>query len=480
MTTLQTPARLQLKALAKAAWDGNVTITPVLPPDKPVPNKPSKKVGDTVLISSGDQYRLLVSLGDKDKLTSAKIRQAGAATANWLIGHHVTAVGLKTVGLQTQEIEDSLNAFLEGLLSGAFRFERHKSGEDEALEAITVNVLVDNVATAEPQVEAVSNLMTGVNLTREWSHEPPNIINPVTLVERAKALAKESGLKCTIFNETKLQNMGAGAILSVGLGSKTPSQMILLEHRGPGTTGRTKPVVVVGKAITFDTGGYSLKPVKGMGGMKFDKCGGMTVVGVLQAAAALDLPVRVIGIVAAAENMVSAEAYRPSDIITSLAGKTIEIISTDAEGRMVLADALTYASTKLKPRAIIDLATLTGGVVTALGKFRAGVMATDDELVTNLIAAGDRTGEKLWQLPLDDEYFELIKGSDSDMKNSAGVPLASSIVGGTFLKQFVLNDVPWAHIDIAGTATVEKGISGGRAATGFGVRLVVEYLKGLS
>jgi leucyl aminopeptidase len=177
--------------------------------------------------------------------------------------------------------------------------------------------------------------------------------------------------------------------------------------------------------------------------------------------------------------MISSDAYRPNDIIKSLSGKTIEIVSTDAEGRMVLCDALTYASTELQPRAIIDLATLTGGVVVALGKVRAGLMANNDTLAAALAAAGERSDERLWRLPLDEEYFELIKGSDSDLRNSAGKPLASSIVGGTFLKQFVMNEVPWAHIDIAGTATLEKGPSGGQEATGFGVRLVLDYLQNL-
>jgi leucyl aminopeptidase len=254
--------------------------------------------------------------------------------------------------------------------------------------------------------------------------------------------------------------------------------MIVLEHRGHGDGVGSAPVVVVGKAITFDTGGYSLKNTKGMVGMKFDKCGGMAVLGIMKVVAALNLTTPVVGIIAAAENMISSFAYRPNDIITSLSGKTIEIISTDAEGRMVLSDALTYASTELKPRAIIDIATLTGGVVTALGKFRAGLMSNDNALAAELETAGDRTDEPLWRLPLDEEYFQLIKGTDSDIKNSAGVPLASSIVGGTFLNQFVMNDVPWAHIDIAGTATTEA--NGAKQATGFGVRLLVDYISQLT
>jgi leucyl aminopeptidase len=321
-------------------------------------------------------------------------------------------------------------------------------------------------------------VMTGVNLTRRWAHEPPNVINPITLGKRAAKLAKEIGVKCKVYGAAELDKMGAGAILAVGAGSKTPSQLITLEYPGRKQDSKSTPVLVVGKTITFDSGGYSLKVTPpGMLGMKFDKCGGMAVFGILKAAAELELPVPVVGIVAAAENMVSSEAYRPNDIITSLSGKTIEIISTDAEGRMVLSDALTFACTHYQPRVVIDLATLTGGVVTALGNVRAGLMSNNDVLAGSLFASGERTYERLWRFPLDEEYFELIRGSDSDIKNSAGVPLAHTIVGGMFLKQFVPEGIPWAHIDIAGTATVDSKAGVARSATGFGVRLILDYLQ---
>jgi leucyl aminopeptidase len=479
VTQLQIPPRLTIEALPAAGWDGAFLITPEIAQEKPAPDKPGKKAGDTILVS-GEPLIMHVSLGVGDKLSTANLRKAGIAAAGWLTGHQVADAGLKAAAFDDLGIEGALDAFCEGLLLGAFHFDRHKSKDDDSVPVV-VHLLTDgDEAISQAKVARISGIVDGVNLAREWSHEPPNIINPVTLVERAQALASETDLKCEIFGGDELAEMGAGAILSVGLGSKTPSQMIIFEHPGHGAGAGSQPVVVVGKAITFDTGGYSLKPTKGMLGMKFDKCGGMTVIGIMKAVAALNLPLPVVGIVAAAENMISSYAYRPSDIITSLSGKTIEIISTDAEGRMVLSDALTYARTELNPRAIIDLATLTGGVVTALGKVRAGLMSNDDTLAETLAAAGDRTDERLWRLPLDEEYFELIKGSDSDLKNSAGVPQASSIVGGTFLKQFVMNEVPWAHIDIAGMATEEKGAKGGRSATGFGVRLVLDYLEHLS
>jgi len=478
VTIYQSKPRLVLKSSSISDWDGDLIIQPVIAPDEKVLWKPGKKPGDALLVS-GEPSALLVSLGGSEKLSSPGIRGAGEAAGKWLLAHGVENVGLKTGALKSVEIEGSLKAFCEGLMSGGFKFDRHKAKDEDAV-AVEVSVLSDgDDAGLEMGMARVSSTVNGVNLAREWSHEPPNIINPVTLAERARELAAETGLKCTVFGEAELGEMGAGAIMSVGLGSKTPSQMIILEHPGVGDRVGEPPVVVIGKAITFDTGGYSLKNKKGIVGMKFDKCGGMAVIGIMNVVAAMKLPVPVVGIIAAAENMISSEAYRPNDIITSLSGKTIEIISTDAEGRMVLSDALTYASTELEPRAIIDLATLTGGVLVALGKVRAGLMSNDDALAEDLLESGDRTDERLWRLPLDEDYFDLIKGSDSDLKNSAGAPLASSIVGGTFLKQFVMNDVPWAHIDIAGTAWDDKGPNGGKRATGFGVRLVLDYLGSL-
>jgi leucyl aminopeptidase len=472
MTQLQIPSNLVLKTIPKADWQGALSLLPVPAPQIPSPDKPGLQCGDILAGPS----EVMVSVGPAEKLQTANIRKAGISAAVWLIKHGVTAIGLSVSALEHLKTDDALEAFCEGLSLGAFDFNLHKSNADNP--PITIYVLTEGGETSSAEkIMQVDALVSGVNLAREWSHEPPNVINPVTLAERAQALAAKTGLKYTVFDQDILKQMGADAILSVGLGSKTPSQMILLEHAGKDKSGDSPPVVVIGKAITFDTGGYSLKNRQGIVGMKFDKCGGMAVLGIMQVAAALNLPARVIGIVAAAENMISSNAYRPNDIITSLSGKTIEIISTDAEGRMVLSDALTYASTELKPRAIIDLATLTGGVVTALGQVRAGLMSNDNDLADELISAGERCDELLWRLPLDEAYFELIKGSDSDLKNSAGRPVASAIVGGTFLKQFVLNDVPWAHIDIAGMATVEKGPGGGQSATGYGVRLVVEYLK---
>jgi leucyl aminopeptidase len=253
--------------------------------------------------------------------------------------------------------------------------------------------------------------------------------------------------------------------------------MIILEYPGRGAKVGTAPVVVVGKAITFDTGGYSLKDTTSIVGMKYDKCGGAAVLGIMSAVAELGLETPVVGMVAAAENMISPEAYRPNDIIRTLSGKTVEIISTDAEGRMVLSDTLTYAQDRFQPRALVDIATLTGGIVVALGSVRAGLFSNDDTLAEDLLRAGERTGEKLWRMPLDDEYFELIRGDDSDFKNSSGKRKAHPVVGGIFLKQYVSESIPWAHLDIAGVDSVTTELPYAPiGATGFGVRVLVDYL----
>ena len=305
------------------------------------------------------------------------------------------------------------------------------------------------------------------------------MINPLSLADRALALAHETDLKCTIYTENDLADMKAGAILAVGNGSETPARLIVLEYPGKPGHEDADPVVLVGKALTFDTGGYSLKDTTNIQGMKYDKCGGITVLATMHAAARLGFEKPIVGVVGAAENMISQAAYRPDDIIVTMSGKTVEIVSTDAEGRLVLADALTYTQQQFKAKAIIDLATLTGGVVVALGRVRAGIMGNDSALIEALISSGERTSERLWQLPLDDEYLQSTKGDDADLKNSGGRE-GHAILGGIFLKQFVDDTVPWAHLDIAGLADSPKDLPYcPKGATGFGVRLLIDYLTNL-
>jgi leucyl aminopeptidase len=283
-----------------------------------------------------------------------------------------------------------------------------------------------------------------------------------------------------VLDETALAELGAGALLAVGQGSRTPPRLLVLEYPGQGDLRGSPPVVVVGKALTFDSGGYMVKDRSAIVGMKYDKAGGAAVVGLLHAAALLRLETPLVGIIPAAENMISAEAFRPDDIIRTLSGMTVEITSTDAEGRLVLCDALTYACRFYQPRALIDVATLTYGVVAALGKVRAGLMSNNDALAQALLDSGERTGERFWRLPLDEEYLDLLRGAAADLKNYSGSSQASPVTGGVFLHQFVPEGVPWAHLDILGVAATDVDLPYcPKGATGFGVRLLIDYLQNL-
>jgi len=436
---------------------------------------PGVKVGDVNLVRIESQMKVVVSLGNPSKIIPDTYRQAGGRLADWLSKRNIPQLGVEADHLS----QTDLFAFCEGLLLGAYKFGSYKKPESEPL--LTEVVIRSNKMnpTLEKQVKETGKLIEAVNLAREWQHEPANVINPLTLAERALSLSASLGVKCTILDDDALTKMGAGAITAVGKGSKTPSRLIVLEYPGKHKGVGKPPVALVGKAITFDTGGYSLKDTTNIQKMKYDKCGGIDVLAIIKAAVELEIETPLVAVVCAAENMISGHAYRPDDILTSLSGKTIEIITTDAEGRLVLADGLTYAQRTFKPSAVIDMATLTGGVVTALGRVRAGIFSNNDNLAQQLFEAGERTHERLWRLPLDDDYFTNIKGDDADIKNSGGKE-GHPINGGIFLKQFIENDTPWAHLDIAGVADSPKDLPYSyKGATGFGIRLIVNYLKSL-
>lgn len=422
-----------------------------------------KEKGDSVV--EKEKSKTTVSFYTGEKINADTYRSLGGIIAKWIKKN-----GINTAALQ---IPADLNdrdhkALLEGLLLGSFSFDKYKKKEDP----------VDSVIYLDPSEEILlqtcKTVCDAVNMAREWAHEPAAVINPQTLSERAQKIAKQFGLNCKILDDKQLTEMGAGAIVAVGQGSKTPSRMIILEYKG---TEKEKPVVLVGKALTFDSGGYSIKPGDSMVGMKYDKCGAMAVLGVLRAASQLKIATPIIGIICAAENMLSQNSYRPDDILISLSGKSIEVISTDAEGRLVLADGLTYAQQNFSPQAIIDLATLTGGCAVAYGHVRAGVLTNNQSLYRELSESGERTWERIWQLPNDEDYAKLIKGKDADIKNSGG-RLASPVTGGMFLKEFVSDEIPWAHLDIAGVADLDEGTDYSvPGATGFGVRLLIDWLS---
>ena len=335
--------------------------------------------------------------------------------------------------------------------------------------------MVIGVADANAVVDAFAHstaVVTGVEYAREWGNRPANHATPSLLAGAAKALAKYPGIQCKVMGPPEVSRLGMGAFMAVAQGSHEPLRLIELRYSGAAKT--QAPVVLVGKGITFDTGGISIEPAPEMDEMKFDMCGAASVLGVFRALAELQPSINVVGLIPACENMPDGRAIKPGDVVTSMSGQTIEILNTDAEGRLVLCDALTYAA-RFKPTAVLDIATLTGACVIALGGVRTGMFASDDALANSLMAAGEASDDLCWRMPLDDDYAEGLKTNFADVANVGGRP-GGAISAAKFLQRFV-EGVPWAHLDIAGTAW--KG-GAAKGATGRPVGLLVHYLLGMA
>ena len=374
-----------------------------------------------------------------------------------------------------------------GACLGSYRFDKYRTREEKADKPTlrTLRLLCQNAAAARQAYAGRDKVCDGVFFSRDLASEPANVLYPEALAEKAKGLEK-LGVKVEVLGERQMRKLGMGALLGVGQGSARESQLVVMQWNGATGKGgrRTKgdgPIAFVGKGVTFDTGGISIKPAASMEDMKWDMGGAAVVMGLMKALAGRQARVDAVGIVGLVENMPSGEAQRPGDIVTSMSGQTIEVINTDAEGRLVLADALWYCKDRFKPRFMVDLATLTGAIIICLGSEKAGLFANDDALAGRLFAAGEKVGEPLWRMPLGDAYDKLIKSDAADMKN-VGNRAGGSITAAQFLQRFV-DKTPWAHLDIAGvtwkskaTATVPKG------ATAFGVRLldrlVAEHYEG--
>jgi leucyl aminopeptidase len=424
---------------------------------------------------------LLVGLGKSATFTLDHLRQASASAATT-----VRKLGVSTLAIlppaSNLPAPDIGQAITEGALLGLYKLKKYKTTDDndapDTLHAL--HILAAGGSTQQglaKGVECGRIVAAAVNMARDLINCPGNEVNPSYLADTAKTLAKQTSLRCKILQKPDLQKLDMGCLLGVAQGSAQPPVLIQLEHAPTGATGA--PVVLIGKGITFDSGGISIKPAANMEDMKMDMAGGAAVLGTMQALAQLNYPRRVIGLVPASENLPSGTAIKPGDILRAMSGKTVEVINTDAEGRLILADALSYAVQKLKPACIIDLATLTGAVVVALGSLATGMMGTDENLMACLREAGERSAERVWQLPLFDEYSKQIKSDFADIKNTGNGRDAGSIIGGAFLKEFV-GDTPWVHLDIAGTAwTRDSKPYIPKGATGVGVRLLVETLHSL-
>lgn len=366
-----------------------------------------------------------------------------------------------------------------GARLAAYRFDtyRTKLKPDQKPSLTTVEISMDGPAAAKARAEKDAAIVEGVFFARDLVSEPPNVLYPESFAERLRDL-ETIGCEVDILEPETMERLGMGALLGVAMGSSRPGRLVSIKWNG-GSKG-AKPVALVGKGVTFDTGGISLKPGAGMDEMKGDMGGAAAVAGVMKAIALRKAKANVVGVVALVENMPGSNAQRPGDIVTTMSGQTIEVLNTDAEGRLILADAVWYAQDKFEPSALIDLATLTGAVIIALGNENAGMFSNDEDLAHAITAAGQTEGEPVWRLPLSAAYDKLIDTPNADMKNIAGKPVAGSIVGAQFVKRFIKDGLPWAHLDIAGTAwksgPYEDPLSPAWA-TGYGVRLLNRLIQ---
>jgi leucyl aminopeptidase len=420
---------------------------------------------------------LLVGLGSRAELTPERARAAAALAAV-----RARELAAKTICWQapTETSAALAGAIVEGTVLSSYRFEQFKSaprGEAEvggrALEQLVIAAPAGHAET----IEQAAIVAERVNRARDLQNRPANDLTPTALGEYAASLAEQiDGLSVEVEHGEQIAARGMGAFSAVAQGSVEPPALITMRYSGAKAAGPT--LGFVGKAVTFDSGGISLKPGAKMAEMKFDMSGGAAVIEATAAIAELGLPVKLISLIGATENLPSGRAVKPGDIVTASNGKTIEINNTDAEGRLVLADCLAHASAEGAER-IVDLATLTGAVLVALGSTYAGLISNDDDLSAALTAAGEQTGELLWRLPLHPEYDKLIEGRFADLDNAPEAHKAGTILGGAFLSNFV-GDVPWAHLDIAGTAWELDRAYVGKGASGFGVRLLVELARSFS
>lgn len=456
---------------------------------------------------------IVVGLGDAKRFSLECLREAGAALAKAAAKNRIKSVTVFPPGIPSAmppvpdavpvdvHPGDGLAALAEGLIVGSFDYGEYygtakKAAEKEPPAAIQFTLVVPPEAEREARqaVERARIIGEGQNFARTIASRPGNNINPPSLAKVAQDLAKEIGVRCRVLDEKEMKRLGMGGILAVGAGSaNTPPRMIVLEYDGSKAKPKSgkkisnlksqisNPLLVIGKSITFDSGGISIKPADRMGRMIYDKSGGMAVLGMMYAIAKLKLPIPVVGILASAENILSESAYRPGDILRMYNGVTVEVTNTDAEGRLVLGDALAWGIEQYKPAAVVDLATLTGGVVIALGKSMAGVMSNSDELVDELVSASGKAGERIWRLPIWEDHRELMKSDAADIVNAGPSRDASPLQGGAFLTYFVpwegKDKLPWAHLDIAGVADTEKELPlYARGSTGWGVRTLVEWI----
>jgi leucyl aminopeptidase len=441
------------------------------------------KEGDSVYVhlSSGAgglraRRLLLVGVGERDNYKAAQISQMAGASVRFLRGKNIKSVGIITRA--EADAEKVAAAVVEGAQTGLFEPDKYRTvdKEERTIERLIVIIEGADEEALKRGIERGRIVGEAVNFTRDLANEPGAYMTPSNMAERAREIATEFDLNVDVLDEARMEQEGMGALLSVTRGSEEPAKLIILKYtpREAGGQGEDNLLAFVGKGVTFDSGGISLKPGENMELMKYDMTGGATVLGAMRAIAQLKPSIPVLGVVPATENLPSGKATKPGDVVTAMSGKTIEIINTDAEGRLILSDAICYAK-KLGAKRIVDMATLTGAVSIALGDVNTAILGTDQALIDEVIAAGKEVGEKFWQLPLDKEYTRQIKSDIADIKNVGGRK-AGTITAAAFLKEFA-DGVSWAHLDIAGTAWGDEAKPfRAKGPTGIAVRTLVNIV----
>jgi leucyl aminopeptidase len=447
----------------------------------------SGKAGETVLLYAEGNLAasrlLLVGLGNRSSFTLEKLRRTAATVAKRARSLKVREVAFLLREPEDAGVEGSAQVAAEGATLGLYRFTRYKTdaketelaGANAEDDPEDFDLVLEDTADEEAASRGADvgvKVAAATLLARDLANEPSNVATPEYLARKAREIAERYGMEAQLLDRASIEEEGLTGLATVGRSATNDPRFIVLEHRRDGDAA---PIILVGKAVTFDSGGISIKPSSGMENMKFDMSGGAAVLGTMEAVGALDLPLNVVALVPATENLPGGDAYKPGDVLTMHSGKTVEILSTDAEGRLILADALSYAR-RYEPAAVVDCATLTGACHVALGDYASGLMGNDEDLISEVQAASETTGERAWPLPLFDEYTEQIRGDVADIKNSGG-RYGGALTAGAFLKEFA--DYPWAHLDIAGTAYTKEGNAyTPKGATGAPARLLVEFLVG--
>ena len=427
------------------------------------------KKGIAVFDVNSKKKIILVSL--KKDFKNSDVENLGAKFYDLIKEYKSTIYNIKSETLNGK-LNDFLGYFLHGIRLKSYKFDKYKSKKNK--KVISIIVAGKNNVSKYDQVKFKA-IEEGTFYTRDLVSEPGNVLHPDEYAKRLKSLSKH-GLKVNIYDEKKLKKLGMNTLLGVGQGSIRGSYLVTMEWNG--LNDKSKPLAFVGKGVCFDTGGISLKPAKFMEDMTYDMAGSAVVVGLMKSLALRKAKINAVGVVGLVENMPGGNAQRPGDIVKSYSGKTVEILNTDAEGRLVLADALTYTEEKFKPKFIVDLATLTGAIIVSLGSEYAGLFSNNDNLSKQLIKAGESVDEKVWRMPLNKNFDKLINSKNADMQNINYVGGAGSTTAAQFLQRFILNKTPWAHLDIAGMAFSKYGgalNSGG--ATGYGVRLLNKLIE---